>query len=250
MLVILEAHKLIFALHSDHFKNAFYGSGTAFKESEEGVVVVKETTKEAFEDFVVFNYEKRIEFEKKSLAELFEILNLAERYQVRELKEKVVDYIKEFPLSMDNVIKVASTASSFSQFMEVSQALYANCVTFLGKQFSSVQAVLSFVRSSQDESTVVRLLKDINIEDGKCTNCQQHPCHDGSSILRSDFLVAGMRIKAKGSWRPSYVGQLCKVINSSGGSVTVTPADAVVCDPYTIYITGHRGPMFEYSCDK
>ena len=28
----LEAHKMILALHSDHFKNAFYGSGSMFKE--------------------------------------------------------------------------------------------------------------------------------------------------------------------------------------------------------------------------
>ena len=28
----LEAHKMILALHSDHFTNAFYGSGSMFKE--------------------------------------------------------------------------------------------------------------------------------------------------------------------------------------------------------------------------
>ena len=28
----MEAHKMILALHSDHFKNAFYGSGSMFKE--------------------------------------------------------------------------------------------------------------------------------------------------------------------------------------------------------------------------
>ena len=57
---MLEAHKMIVALHSDHFKNAFYGSGTKFKEGKEGVMVIKETTKEAFEDFLGFLYEKKI----------------------------------------------------------------------------------------------------------------------------------------------------------------------------------------------
>ena len=28
----MEAHKMILALQSDHFKNAFYGSGSMFKE--------------------------------------------------------------------------------------------------------------------------------------------------------------------------------------------------------------------------
>ena len=60
VLVNFEAHKIILALHSDHFKNAFFGSGTFFKEKDEGIVVIKETTKEAFEDFLGFNYEKKI----------------------------------------------------------------------------------------------------------------------------------------------------------------------------------------------
>ena len=42
---VLEAHKMIVALHSDHFRNAFFGSGTKFKEGKEGVMVIKETTK-------------------------------------------------------------------------------------------------------------------------------------------------------------------------------------------------------------
>merc|ERR1719193_1165626 len=93
----LEAHKIILALHSDHFKNAFFGSGTMFKESEDNIVVIKETTKEAFEDYVGFNYEKRVKFEEKNL---------------------VSDFIKNFPLSIDNVAKVAATACQFPQFAD------------------------------------------------------------------------------------------------------------------------------------
>ena len=52
VVVNLEAHKMIVALQSDHFKNAFYGSGLKFKEGRVGVLVIKETTKEAFEDFL------------------------------------------------------------------------------------------------------------------------------------------------------------------------------------------------------
>ena len=50
----LEAHKMIVALHSDHFKNFFYGSGVSFKEGEGGMIIIEETTKEAFEDFLGF----------------------------------------------------------------------------------------------------------------------------------------------------------------------------------------------------
>ena len=52
-------------------------------------MVIKDTTKEVFEDFLGFNYEKKIDFESKTLEELYEVFNLAERYQVEELKEVV-----------------------------------------------------------------------------------------------------------------------------------------------------------------
>ena len=85
LVTTFQAHKFILGLHSDHFNNAFFGSGVNFKEEEDGFVVIKDATKEAFEDFLGFNYEKNIEFEKKTLRELYDILNLAERYQVRSI---------------------------------------------------------------------------------------------------------------------------------------------------------------------
>ena len=217
--VILEAHKIILALHSDHFKNAFFGSGIFFKENEEGIVVIKDTTKEAFEDFVLFNYEKRVELEKKTLPELFELLNLAERYQVRELKERVVNLIKNFPISISNVTEVAATSYHFPQFKEESESLYANCLAFLGAQFSDAQSVLRFVRSCEDEATVMRLLKDLDMEDKKCSNCEGNPtCRNSSDVLPGDSLLPGVLIKTKvnDEWREKYRGQLCQVMSNSG----------------------------------
>ena len=185
VIATFEAHKIILALHSDHFKNAFYGSGTFFRENEEGIVVIKETTKESFEDFLGFNYEKKIEFEKKTLAELYEILNLAEKYQVKELKVKVVNFIKSFPLSIHNVVKVAATTQKFSHFKEESEGLYKNCVAFLGKHFADVPSVLNFVSKHEDEAmVVVKLLKDVERKKNQpCSNCKQRLCRNRSSIM-------------------------------------------------------------------
>ena len=263
MLVILEAHKLIFALHSDHFKNAFYGSGTAFKESEEGVVVVKETTKEAFEDFVGFNYEKRIEFEKKSLAELFEILNLAERYQVKELKDRVSKFMKNFTLTMSNVVDVATAAKEFSHFENLSNDLYASCVAFVGAKFTDAQSVLTFVQGNEDKMTVMKLLQDIKNPGGTCRNCKQNPCRNKSYISANDLLEPGTLVLtnpgfalAAVGWRQKYKNQLCKVVNKNGGRVTITwsnppvPADSDVSDPYNINLIDNYFLMFKYACDE
>ena len=214
LVAVVEAHKIILALHCDHFKNTFFGSGLFFKEKQEGVVVIKDTTKEAFEDFVAFTYEKRVEFEKKSLSELYEILNLAERYQVRELKDKVVSFIKNFHISIDNVAKVAETTYAFSQFHEESQTLYSSCLTFLRAHFSDVQSVFSFVKNCDDQVTVVRLLKDLDITDKKCGNCQQSPCRNQSDVYPGDLLQPGTMIKTKANddWRQKYRCQRCQVM--------------------------------------
>ena len=149
LVTTLDAHKIIIALHSDHFKNAFFGSGVRFKEQEEGIVVIKDTTKEAFEDFLGFNYEKKIKFEKKTLRELYEILNLAEKYQVKELKDRVSKFIKNFPISISNVVDVAATTQEFSHFENLSNGLYAACVAFIAIEFTDAQSVLAFVQRNE-----------------------------------------------------------------------------------------------------
>ena len=134
----IAAHKVILAVHSEYFRVAFFGTGAHFKEDKDGIVMVKETTKEAFWDLIGFIYEKDIAFKKKSLIELFEILNLAQRYQVDKLKEVVSKYINNFPITMDNVAMVANTALDLSNiFDEVSENLLKSCADLLTKQDSN-----------------------------------------------------------------------------------------------------------------
>ena len=150
LVTTLDAHKIILALHSDHFKNVFYGPEFKFKEEEEGIMVIKETTRAAFEDIIGFYYEKNIEFEKKTLKELYEILNLAEKFQVKELKDRVGDFIKNFPLSIDNVVAVAATGEEFYHFKSTSRALYSRCATIIQMKLTNVQSMLNFVERNAD----------------------------------------------------------------------------------------------------
>ena len=159
----LEAHKMIVALHSDHFRNAIYGSGVNFKEDREGIMVIKETTKDAFEDFLGFLYEKKIDFKSKNLGELFEILNLAERYQVRELKDMTVEVFKNIPIAMDNVVEMAATAEEFSHFDAMSKVVCSRCVAFIEGHFTNAQSVIEFIQRNEDKATVIKLVNDVKI---------------------------------------------------------------------------------------
>ena len=99
----IAAHKVILTVHNEYFRAIFFCTGAFFNEGKDGIVVVKETTKEEFLDLLGFIYEKDIDFENKSLTDLFEILNLAQRYQVDKLKDVVSKYINNFPITMDNI---------------------------------------------------------------------------------------------------------------------------------------------------
>jgi len=250
------AHRFVLALHSDHFNNVFFGSGVHFKEKQEGSLVIKDTTKEAFEDFLGFNYEKKIDFGSNTLQELFEIFNLAERYQVEELKKVVSNFIKNFPLSMDNLVKAAATAKEYCHFEGVSGALYANCVDFTKAQFTDVDSLLTFVQENDDDVMVMKLLKDIKLPvEEICSNCKQKPCRNKSNILATDLITPGMRLQYHGGVWMASANKFCRVVSRTAMHVSISweepPSITRIADPFDIHIIDHSGrSLFEYACDK
>ena len=107
------------ALNSDHFKNAFSGSGTLFKENEDG----DQGSREDFEEYLRFNYEKKVDFQQKNLV---------------KVKDKVSQFFQNFFLPLENVANVAAPVLEIVQVPNaVSQGLYLKCVDFLGAQLTN-----------------------------------------------------------------------------------------------------------------
>ena len=222
-------------------------------------MVIKDTTKEAFEDFLGFNYEKKIDFESKTLEELYEVFNLAERYQVEELKEVVSTSIKHFPLSIDNLVKSAAIAKEYGHFENVSDALYASCVDFAKAQFTDGDSVLTFVQENNDDTMVMKILKDIKLPAMKkiCSNCRQQPCRNKSGILASDLLTPGMNVKTRDDcyWAWECRQKLCSVVSVSPlGRVSVSrtelPTSPYLSYPQRSQIVKNGRCLIEYACDK
>ena len=63
--------------------------------------------------------------------ELFNIANMAEKYQIDALKESVKKALEAYPLDENNVVICASHAREYHQFEELSQALLLHCTKFL-----------------------------------------------------------------------------------------------------------------------
>ena len=186
-------------------------------------MVINDATKEAFEDFLGFNYEKNIEFEKKTLRELYDILNLAEKYQVKELRDVVCDFIQKIPLSVRIQFESVATAEQFSHFDDASQALFASRVAFTRTLFTNVYPCLTFGQRHNDETSVTKLLKDEKVS-YDCSNCREKLSHNNSHSLANDLLVSDMMVRTKEGWgsrcrqklyRLISNSKLCRVVSSS-----------------------------------
>ena len=124
---VISAHKVILAASSSVFKGMFFGP---MKETKD-VIEVKETMFEAFERLLEYIYQVDIECRNISLVELYEIMKLAELYDMPELMEELKIQIENFPISMDNLMQVATAAYEYPQFEDVSKAVMVSCAKFL-----------------------------------------------------------------------------------------------------------------------
>ena len=143
----------------------------------------------------------------------FEILNLSEKYQTKELHDKVDRQIKHFPLTMENVVKVASTTQEFFQFNSLSENLYTRCVAFIEEHCASVPSILTLIQGNEDKVTVMALLQDMKatqippkhqddcskckVQESKtCFNRNKKPCRKGKLVFRLDAPRPGTRLRS------------------------------------------------------
>jgi len=132
-------------------------------------------------------YHVDIECGDISLLEFYDILNLAERYNIPELSEDLLIQMEDIPLSMDNLMEVASTAYKFSQFEKVSNSVLKSCAKFLQKAAKNPADQLELVLTQGGKGKadiaikLLELVKQLPPR-GRCFNCKEEPCKTGQSV--------------------------------------------------------------------
>ena len=81
----MPAHKFLLALASPIFRTGFYGA----QFQEENKIEMKETTLDAFKTMLSIIYKRPVNFKNMSVDLVFELVNLAERYDLLKLKAKL-----------------------------------------------------------------------------------------------------------------------------------------------------------------
>ena len=123
----VKAHRYFLALASPVFKKQFFGDA---KETED-VIPVEQTTEESFKTMIYFVYGKEIDWKKMTVEDLFDVANMAEKYNIETLMKEVKKVLEDIDISEENVVAIASTAQEYGQFEDISKALFLHCAMFL-----------------------------------------------------------------------------------------------------------------------
>eukprot|EP00092_Neocalanus_flemingeri_P034668 GFUD01037716.1.p1 GENE.GFUD01037716.1~~GFUD01037716.1.p1 ORF type:complete len:300 (-),score=79.98 GFUD01037716.1:61-960(-) len=144
------AHKFVLSLASDVFKREFYGS---MKESGEGIKIV-DASQEVFAVMVEFIYNRETDWSTYNFNFLSSLYYLAEKYDVKKLKAKILVSIHKLKVTKENVMEVATVAEAYLPLPLLSNALYDEAIKCLENEFKgSSDSVFRFF--SETEATQI-----------------------------------------------------------------------------------------------
>eukprot|EP00092_Neocalanus_flemingeri_P031800 GFUD01034544.1.p1 GENE.GFUD01034544.1~~GFUD01034544.1.p1 ORF type:complete len:299 (-),score=76.61 GFUD01034544.1:11-907(-) len=191
----IKGHKLLLGLFSEVFKRGFYGPAKETKD----VVPVKETTVEAFEKMFDYIYRKDIKWGDLSLLEMFDIANLAEKYDIPSLMEEVKAQIEMIPLTTtEDVMDAAHTATQFYQFPAISSALLLSCAKLVKTTLKTSAQLLQFSTDQSvdgQETMVLQLLAMVkDLPPLNCSNCGEEECKDRQPVISRDKVTQGCKL--------------------------------------------------------
>jgi len=257
----VKTHKIILGIVSPVFKTMFFTTNVGDKAAKE--IKIKETTKEAFQIMIDAIYSTRsieVSLKEKSVEDIFDVVDLLERYQVLDLLEEVkknlsnrmksmslpeifvlLDLVEKyqfpelleaakkhfanFPLTDDTLVDVAADAFAYTgQFQDEAQNLLQNCAKFLDAKLKDVLSILRFVSKNENHKEVVNTLL-ARIYKIPCPNCNygKENCQNGKVIKPEEFrngIMVTNNKDATSYWGSSDYGT-GKVTNVSATQVTV-----------------------------
>ena len=167
----IGAHRLLLAGVSPVFKGMFFGP----MKDEAEVVEVKETTPEAFDTMIKFFYHPPApaqDGDKFNLnhvrcpQKLFELLTLANRYQVLDLATMTSEAIESLTMTKETVIFTATIAQKYKMISEdLSTKLSLKCLSFLfGSTTADIFSLIEATRVNFPEASLDILHELINVK--------------------------------------------------------------------------------------
>ena len=148
----VPAHRFLLAATSSVFNRQFYGPMKDIRE----VIEVKDTTPEAFMTMMNYIYKDPGEesFNLNDIdcpQKLFELVELAERYEIPNLKEIASKALETLDISQENMIFTATVAKNYKEvFDDLSNKLTVKCLKFLFDTTSGGGDVCALIKETVD----------------------------------------------------------------------------------------------------
>jgi len=241
---MIQAHKFILASHSPVFKKMFYGS---LKETSDPIIV-KDTTIIAFEKLIDYVYQVDIDCKEIAVRELYDLVNLAERYEIVKLKEELRLQMEIVPMTMGNLMEVSSIGCKFSKLFETTSAsLLMNCAKFFQKNIKSAAEQNQFILEEHAKGLGLVALDLLKLAKTlpplSCENCEEETCLRGEGVDPSK-LKKGLRVRNNPA--AQYLGELVAIVQSVQHNGMVQLAGSWGSGSYN---STHRGvPTLCYNC--
>jgi len=156
----LRAHKYFLASVSTVFRKQFFGKLAEKKD----IIDIKETTYDAFKFLLnyIYNGSSDVNEGEGGLEDIFEIINLAEKYDMKTLSNEILEQLDEMNIEEANVVDVSRTALEFKHFESISNLLITKCSDFLKLILKTDDDLADFcdlfVRCPEDQQMVLDLL--------------------------------------------------------------------------------------------
>ena len=191
----VKAHKFLLALASPFFHQMVYDTPEGCDSSEVMTINVENTSKEAVEKTIYFLYNHPLDLDNVSLATLFHMVDLAERFilpSLRQLLEIHLDSLKS--LTTSDIMEAATAVFNLTCF---SSSLLDCCAKVLAKNFQDRKAIFDWAGHLVKEKHQ-QLGMELMARMGKfltCGNCRSQPCLSGSTVA-SGAVRVGLKVRS------------------------------------------------------
>ena len=176
----IKAHKVILSFASEVFNREFFGSLPA-----EEKVEIKDASREVFLTMIEFIYNKQFIWKDFHLAFLSSLYYLAEKYDIRLLKNKIIDTIPEHEVTEENFHRIIDLAE-YNKFHEhLSEALYDAAAGYVKKSYGrdSEKVLDLFVDNNEQHALkIFKVMGRLRRKGLACENCKKFPCIDGEGL--------------------------------------------------------------------
>ena len=153
----IKAHRQFLACVSPVFRGMFFGP---MKETSE-VIIVTDTTAEAFETMVNYIYNPLSHGDSQNQIvqtiqiscpqKLFEVHALATKYQLWKLVTLTSEALNTMPITMENMIFTATVAKNYkAAFEDLGSKMLLRCLKFLFDTISDAGDVCELIRRTAD----------------------------------------------------------------------------------------------------